>query len=155
MGTIVELRPRDGVVIGDDLPLAAGAEGTASRVPGWSDPDGRMGGDRPASAWHAPVAARWVRRRVSPAVRRRRVVAALAGLAVVLLAFPPGGGGRAAASPAGAARPGAVYTVQRGDSLWSIAQRLDPSGDPRVLVDQMAAETGSDTVVPGERISLP
>jgi spore germination protein YaaH len=49
----------------------------------------------------------------------------------------------------------ATYTVRPGDSLWSIAERVDPTGDPRPLVAQLAAETGSETVVPGERIVLP
>jgi LysM repeat protein len=48
-----------------------------------------------------------------------------------------------------------VYTVQPGDSLWTIAERLDPSADPRPLVVQLAAQTGSATVVPGEKIDLP
>ena len=47
------------------------------------------------------------------------------------------------------------YTVHPGDTLWSIATRLDPTGDPRPLVTQLATETGSDTVLVGEHIWLP
>lgn len=47
------------------------------------------------------------------------------------------------------------YTVRPGDTLWSIAQRADPTGDPRVLVARMAAATGSSTVQPGEHIVVP
>jgi len=32
---------------------------------------------------------------------------------------------------------------------------VDPSADPRPLVARLAAQTGSDNVVPGERIVLP
>jgi hypothetical protein len=45
--------------------------------------------------------------------------------------------------------------VQPGDSLWSIAARVDPSGDPRPLVAKLAAELGSSTVQPGEHITIP
>jgi hypothetical protein len=39
--------------------------------------------------------------------------------------------------------------------LWSIAQRVDPTADPRPLVAKLAVQTGSEHVVPGERIVLP
>ena len=45
--------------------------------------------------------------------------------------------------------------MQAGDSLWSIAERMDPTGDPRPIVAQLAAELGTYTVVPGEQITLP
>ncbi len=51
--------------------------------------------------------------------------------------------------------PGEIYTVHPGDSLTSIAQRLDPSAQPGPLVAQMASQTGATTVVVGERIVLP
>jgi hypothetical protein len=95
-------------------------------------------------------------------MRRRRLVLALSSCAaLVALALPWGGaGGHPLATPgpvlAGAAvRPGAVYVVQPGDTMWSIAQRLDPTADPRVLVSQLETQVGSDTLQPGERIHLP
>jgi hypothetical protein len=49
----------------------------------------------------------------------------------------------------------ADYVVQPGDSLWSIAVRLDPTGDLRPLVARLATEAGGDTVVPGQHLVLP
>jgi LysM repeat protein len=47
------------------------------------------------------------------------------------------------------------YTVRPGDTLWTIAQQVDPTSDPRPLVARLASQTGSEQVVPGERIVLP
>ncbi|HUC37107.1 MAG TPA: LysM domain-containing protein [Acidimicrobiales bacterium] len=80
---------------------------------------------------------------------------------VVALALPWGGaGGRPLATP-GSARAGAalaphtLYVVQRGDTLWTIAERLYPDGDPRPVAAQLAAEAGGDGIFPGERLILP
>jgi hypothetical protein len=98
------------------------------------------------------------RRRTSMAVRRRRTLLAAMGLLLVGLALPLGGTG-GHSHPTGSAlaeTAGAVtYTVQPGDSLWSIAERVSPSSDPRPLVAKMASQLGSETVVPGERITVP
>ena len=96
-------------------------------------------------------------RRVSPAVRRRRALLAITALLVVGLALPLGGsgGGSHPSGPALAETPGHAYTVQPGDTLWSIAQRADPTGDPRPLVSEMEVQTGSTTVTPGQHITVP
>ncbi|HEX3840592.1 MAG TPA: LysM peptidoglycan-binding domain-containing protein [Acidimicrobiales bacterium] len=125
-----------------------------------------IGHDWPATAGESPVLAlvpdpvpvRQARRRVSSAVRLRRTLLALAGLMVVGLALPLGGAG-GPSHPSGSALAGTThpieYTVQPGDTLWSIATAVDPSADPRPLVAKLAAQTGSDTVEPGEHISVP
>jgi nucleoid-associated protein YgaU len=93
----------------------------------------------------------------APAVRQRRLLVAVIAVLAVALALPLSGtGGRSHATGSAPAGIGRVeYTVQPGDTLWTIAQRVDPNNDPRPLVTKLAAQTGSDTVVPGERISLP
>jgi LysM domain len=97
-------------------------------------------------------------RRTSQVRRRRLALGLLCGALLVLLALPISAlGGRTVARSSSAitsATPQA-YTVQPGDTLWTVAQRVDPGGDPRVLVAQLAAQTGSTTLIPGERLALP
>ena len=98
------------------------------------------------------------RRGPSAAVRRRRTLLATMGLLLVGLALPLSGtGGNSHATGSALAETGhpVTYTVRPGDTLWTIAERVDPSADPRPLVARLAAQTGSDNVVPGERIVLP
>jgi nucleoid-associated protein YgaU len=92
--------------------------------------------------------------------RRRRLVALLAvGVVAVLLVLAAG---RAAATfldvPASVPerRPvPASYVVQPGDTLWSIAERLDPTGDVRPLVDVLARLNGGTDLVVGQQLLVP
>lgn len=43
--------------------------------------------------------------------------------------------------------------VQSGDSLWSVARRLQPRGDVRGLVDRLAERVGT-TIIAGQRIDV-
>jgi hypothetical protein len=77
------------------------------------------------------------------------VLAARAALGVL-------GGGPLAAPETPAARggSGAVYVVQPGDTWWSIARYLQPTGDVRGLVDHLAAGHRGAPLQPGERLVL-
>ena len=94
----------------------------------------------------------------SPRVRRRRVVlaAALGAFVLVLLtllALPVRvlGGSTLAQDPAA---PGQEYIVKEGDTLGSIAAQADPAHRGSMVV-QLARETGSMVVVPGEHLIIP
>ena len=105
-----------------------------------------------------PAAVRMPRRRVSIEVRRRRTLLAMIGLALALLALPLGGSGGASHSTGSASAAqlnGGSYTIRAGDTLWSIAQRADPTGDPRPIVSQLASQLGTYNVVPGEQVTIP
>jgi hypothetical protein len=102
---------------------------------------------------------------------RRRRVGLLAGLllvaavALVSMVTVPGGAGSPAApspeapvlaTPAVAPLAGAdgTYLVQPGDTLWSIAESLRPTGDVRPLVDELAERVGPGSLQAGARIDL-
>jgi hypothetical protein len=95
------------------------------------------------------------RRQPSRAVyRRRRLLALLLVVGVVLLARATfawlGGGPLTASEPNSLSAPtaGAEYVVQPGDSLWTLARRIQPEGDVRDLVNRAPLSAG-------ERIALP
>ena len=95
-----------------------------------------------------------VRTAASPRVRRHRVlVGAVLAILLVLLALPIralGGSTLAQAAPA----QGQEYIVKAGDTLASIADRADPA-HASSLSGQLARETGTGSVVPGEHIFIP
>jgi LysM repeat protein len=92
--------------------------------------------------------------------RRRALLGTVAAGLLVALALPWSGTGGSLATPGPAQAGEAVvahepYVVQPGDTLWSIAARLDPTGDPRPVVAELAAQVGGDNVVPGEQLVVP
>lgn len=50
-----------------------------------------------------------------------------------------------------------TYVVRPGDTLWSIATRLAPSTDPRIVIDAITSANGLDPadLVPGHELSIP
>ena len=105
----------------------------------------------------------------SPAVyRRRRVVALILAVALVVVAMagiravlrpltgsdegrPLSALGASAPVPAGTE----TLLVQPGESLWDIARDLQPAGDLRPLVDELAALNGGATLEAGQNLLLP
>jgi hypothetical protein len=100
--------------------------------------------------------------------RRRRLVAlvsamvllAVAVAAAVTVAGRLGGGGAptAPAAPTAIASPvprSATYVVKPGDTVWSVARRMQPDGDIRPLVDEIVARNGSAALVVGQLLTLP
>lgn len=49
----------------------------------------------------------------------------------------------------------ATYVVRPGDTLWTIARRIQPAGDVRPLVDALASTRDGRPLQPGERIVVP
>jgi hypothetical protein len=94
----------------------------------------------------------------------RRLAALLAVTAVLWLAATAiggvatalsGSGGRPLTTPGSAgAGQAVVHVVQPGETFWSIARRLQPTGDIRPLVDKLAAAHGPGLLQAGDRIAL-
>jgi len=108
---------------------------------------------------HLTVVPPPVRRRRSSIYWRRRVVVLVAVVLFVVAARAAlgalGGGPLAAPeTPAGRGGATAVYVVQSGDTYWSIARHLQPSGDVRALVDKLSSEHGGSPLQPGEQLAL-
>ncbi len=84
---------------------------------------------------------------------RRRLIAAALGLGIVLAATHAGAalGGTTTTAPERSPHVQRVI-VQPGDTLWTIAERLAPSADPRAVVDKIVAARGSADIKPGEAV---
>jgi LysM domain len=103
-----------------------------------------------------PTAAPRVRLRLT---RRGRVVlTALVALPVVIgaLVFALNGG-VAAATGEQTHVTFHYVTVQSGDSLWSVAERLAPNADPRDVIADLVSLNGleSAVVTPGQQLAIP
>lgn len=60
----------------------------------------------------------------------------------------------AAAAAAVGAEGGRTVMVRPGDTMWSIARDLQPTGDIRPMVDRLVAAHGSSAIAPGDRIAI-
>jgi LysM repeat protein len=61
------------------------------------------------------------------------VATLIAGLAMLLVAYASA----SSSSTAPKVAAGSTMIVQPGDTLWSIAQHVEPNRDPRQVVDQL------------------
>lgn len=85
------------------------------------------------------------------------VVIVCCGFAIRTALGRTGGGPLATTGAPGGSKPAAVqvWIVRPGDTLWSIAEAVDPNGDVRPLVDRLAGEARGPTIYPGESIDIP
>lgn len=84
--------------------------------------------------------------------RGKKVVAGLAGAAMLV------GMGAWTAEHASTPTPVGQYTVLPGDTLWTIAEELDPNSDPRDIIDdisQLNPTISAGDLQPGQTISVP
>lgn len=90
--------------------------------------------------------------------RRGRVVLTLTLVGLLLAAFSLGRADAPQAATEAAPAPAVVQTtVQPGDSLWTVAQRVAPEADPRDVVQQLRSLndlSGSGLQV-GQQLLLP
>jgi nucleoid-associated protein YgaU len=106
-------------------------------------------------------AARYVRRRL--AVAAVAILCATAGVLLASTTFADAGQGDpagrvssgSASSGSSTSGSGTVVIVQPGDTLWSLAREVQPDGDVRPLVAQLARTHGGSSVRAGDRIVLP
>ncbi len=108
----------------------------------------------------AQDAASCVSQRGSP-VPRARWLRRVAGAFVTFLALAGLWVGTGAlrstenAPATGRAVHAVVYVARPGDTLWAIATRLDPSGDPEQIVTALAGELRGVPLRPGVVLTLP
>jgi hypothetical protein len=105
----------------------------------------------------AATAARAVRLRIT--ARGRKVLAVVIALPVIatlgLLAMF--GGGSAIATGSATTADFDYLTVQAGQSLWGIAEKIAPEADPRDVIAEIMSlnQLHESSVQPGQRIAIP
>jgi nucleoid-associated protein YgaU len=85
------------------------------------------------------------------------LVALAAVFALVAALGRTGGGPLTITGATGGLQPAAarMWVVRPGDTLWAIAEAVDPHGDVRPLVDRLSAEVHGAALYPGEPIPIP
>ena len=80
----------------------------------------------------------------------------VASLAVQATLGRTGGGplATAGALPGGQLAGAEVYVVRPGDTIWSIAESIEPNRDVRPLVDRITSQLGGTQLYPGERLTI-
>jgi nucleoid-associated protein YgaU len=81
----------------------------------------------------------------------------LAGLAALVFLLAPRVGSAFGSVPASAPERGpepVAFVVQPGDTLWSIARQLQPTGDVRPLVHRLERANHGDRLQVGDRLLL-
>ena len=144
------------------VPSAAGTGTVDAPAVGTGSIDTRSLGTGPVGTGSVGTRSIGVRVAGPGTYRRRRIlVAALLGL--FLSALPLLGGeligwvtGTPGATLVEASGQPVIYVVQPGDTLWSIAERVNPPGrDLRYTVDRLSKVTGGSLLHPGQRIVIP
>ena len=102
----------------------------------------RLVGPPPPTFWHRRVAVLLV------------ALVLVAGFGLVLRAAGGSITHEPPAAPANPSVPAGDYVVQPGDTVWSVARRVQPDGDVRPLVDRVVAARGGDGLAVGEVIHI-
>ena len=108
-----------------------------------------------SSQFQAPAGART---RLRLTRRGRAVLTTLASVPLIVgaLVFAVNGGGALASGDQAHVRFQYV-TVESGQSLWSIAEKVAPSADPRDVIASIVSLNQLDTAVvsPGQQLAIP
>ena len=125
-------------------------------------PTGLKGSATPAQRAHLAPASRekaeGAHMRSSIRLTRRGRIALILAIACAFLAgWSTLGGSTADASVESASAVGQVVVVQQGENLWSIAQDIAPSTDPREVILRIREmnDLGTDHVYPGQSLHVP
>lgn len=119
---------------------------------------------KPASGAFRARDANPTARRATSASARQRVIrlaalAALAAFGAIVLSTRFADANEVSPGtnvfPAGSVSSAVVVIVQPGETLWSVARALQPSGDVRPLVSRLTRDHGGSGVRAGDRLSIP
>ncbi len=98
---------------------------------------------------------------MAPVYRRRRLLAVLVLVTVLVVGWQLAqvavgvAGGWAAPTSAPIEGPTVVVEADAGDTLWTLAREVRPTGDVRPAVEAMLAERGDAELEVGDRVRVP